>query len=554
MAIPPFFQSIRAKLLLIALLLLLIPFIGFRFVQQMELLLREGQRQVLVSAAKLLSVTLSDRPQLFISQASENEAEHAERRKLLALFGSADPETAAQLGAAYLPSEEIEKILGVVAKTATRIWVVDSRSRVRGLAGSLNGSEAKKVPAGIFQQLYTTAIRPVILLFARDPGSTLSEDSVQVTRAVMAQVDRALSGQPTAYPRYASDGLAIVMSAAEPVWQGDNIVGAVVVEETTNGSQSITFAALESLLAMTLVVLLVGFGALLIFAWRLAYRVRVLQRAAETAIDAQGRIRGTISGSSAKDEIGALSLSLEAILVRLSHYNHYLEQITARLSHELRTPVAVVRSSLDNLRATGISEQGKVYVARADEGVHRLSSLISRMSEATRLESMLIGSEKIRCDITRLIAGCVEGYRLAYPSTQFVFHRPDAPIMFDVIADAVAQLLDKLVQNAVDFARPDTPVTVSLASSANQILIQVENKGTILSPEIVASLFSAMVSSRGDSIKNGGHLGLGLYIVRLIAEFHHGTATAHNLSDGSGVRFEVLLAKSFFQSKNPNSS
>ena len=554
MAIPPFFQSIRAKLLLIALLLLLIPFIGFRFVQQMELLLREGQRQVLVSAAKLLSVTLSDRPQLFIAQASENEAEHAERRKLLALFGSADPETAAQLGAAYLPSEEIEKILGVVAKTATRIWVVDSRSRVRGLAGSLNGSEAKKVPAGIFQQLYTTAIRPVILLFARDPGSTLSEDSVQVTRAVMTQVDRALSGQPTAYPRFASDGLAIVMSAAEPVWQGDNIVGAVVVEETTNGSQSITFAALESLLAMTLVVLLVGFGALLIFAWRLAYRVRVLQRAAETAIDAQGRIRGTISGSSAKDEIGALSLSLEAILVRLSHYNHYLEQITARLSHELRTPVAVVRSSLDNLRATGISEQGKVYVARADEGVHRLTSLISRMSEATRLESMLIGSEKIRCDITRLIAGCVEGYRLAYPSTQFVFHRPDAPIMFDVIADAVAQLLDKLVQNAVDFARPDTPVTVSLASSANQILIQVENKGTILSPEISASLFSAMVSSRGDSIKNGGHLGLGLYIVRLIAEFHHGTATAHNLSDGSGVRFEVLLAKSFFQSKNPNSS
>ena len=543
MALPLFFRSIRAKLLLIALLLLLIPVIGFRFVQQMEQLLRDGQQQVLVSAAKLLSVTLSDRPQLFVVQTSENEAEQSERRKLLALFGSADPEAAAQLGSAYLPSDEIEKILGVVAKTATRIWVVDSRSRVRGLAGNLNGGDnAAKVQTGFFQQLYTTAIRPIMRLLAQDPGSPISEDSAQVMRAVMTQVDRALSGQPTAYPRYARNGLATVMSAAEPVWQGDNIVGAVVVEETTSGSQSITFAALESLLAMTLVVLLVGFGALLIFAWRLAYRVRVLQLEAETAIDAQGRIRGTISGSGANDEIGALSLSLEAILKRLAQYNHYLEQMAARLSHELRTPVAVVRSSLDNLRASEVSDHGKVYIARADKGVQRLSSLISRMAEATQLESMLAGAEKESYDLADLVAGCVEGYRLAFPSTSFVFPRPNAPIVQAVIADAIAQMLDKLVQNAVDFAQPGSAVTILLVESANIVRIQVENKGKTLAPDIVASLFSSMISSRRNGNENGGHLGLGLYIVRLIAEFHNGVVSAHNLPDGSGVRFEVLIS------------
>ncbi len=547
MALPNFFRSIRAKLLLIALLLLLIPIIGFRFVQQMEQLLRDGQRQVLVSAAKLLSVTLSDRPQLFVVQTSENESEQLERRKLLALFGSADPEAAAQLGSVYLPSGEIEKILGVVAKTATRIWVVDSRSRVRGLAGNLNGGDnAAKVQAGFFQQLYTSAIRPIIRLFAQDPGSPISEDSAQVTRAVMTQVDRALSGQPTAYPRYARNGLATVISAAEPVWQGDNIIGAVVVEETTSGSQSITFAALESLLTMTLVVLLVGFGALLIFAWRLAYRVRVLQHEAETAIDAQGRIRGTISGSGSKDEIGALSLSLETILKRLAQYNHYLEQMAARLSHELRTPVAVVRSSLDNLRASEVSDQGKVYITRADEGVQRLSSLISRMAEATRLEGMLIGSEKEPCDLTDLVTGCVEGYRLAFPSTSFVFHRPDTPIVRAVIADAIAQMLDKLVQNAVDFAQPGSSVTILLAESMSVVRIQVENKGKTLSPEITTGLFSSMVSSRREGGEHGSHLGLGLFIVRLIAEFHEGTVTAQNLGDESGVRFEVSMCASPF--------
>ena len=542
MALPPFFRSIRAKLLLIALLLLLIPLIGFRFVQQMEILLREGQRQVLVSAAKLLSVSLSERPQLFAAAASEGEVEQAERLKLLALFGSADPETAAQLGAAYLPSTEIEKILGVVAKSATRIWVIDSRLRVRGLAGNLNSGVTAKVPAGFFQRVYATAVRPIIRMFAHEPGTAISEDSGDATKAVMTQVDRALSGQPTAYPRYAKDGIAMVLSAAEPVWQGDNIVGAVVVEETTSGAQSITFAALESLLAMTLVVLLVGFGALLVFAWRLANRLRLLQREAETAIDAQGRIRGSISGSGAADEIGSLSRSLEAILNRLSHYNHYLEQMASRLSHELRTPVAVVRSSLDNLRTTEISGKGMVYVVRADEGVARLSSLISRMAEATQLESMLVGSEKESCDMGQLIAGCVEGYRLAYSSAAFVFVKPDSTIMGNVIADAIAQLLDKLVQNAVDFAVPGTPVSISVSKSANKICLQVKNKGKTIAPEISESLFNSMVSSRSDGMDTGSHLGLGLYIVRLIAEFHGGTANARNLPDGSGVRFEVLMS------------
>ena len=538
---PAFFSSIRGRLFLIAILLLLIPFIGFRFVEQMEKLLREGQQQVLISAAKLLAVTLSDRPALFNAPASGDENEQAERRKLLALFGSADPETAAQLGSAYLPSEEIEKILGVVAKAATRTWVVDSRSRVRGLAGNLSGSETKKIPAGVFQQLYTGAIRPVVRAFVNDPAWTIAEDPAQVTRAVMAQVDRALSGQPTAYPRFARDGFATVISAAEPVWQGDNIVGAVVVEETTSGSQSITFAALESLLAMTLVVLFVGFGALLIFAWRLAYRLRVLQRETESAIDVQGRIKGNISGSRAQDEIGALSRSLEAILQRLSHYNHYLEQMAARLSHELRTPVAVVRSSLDNLRATDAFDSGKVYIDRADEGVQRLSSLISRMGEATQLESMLAGAEKEQCNLSLLIAGCVEGYRLAFPSTGFVAQIPDSPVVLAVMPDAIAQMLDKLVQNAVDFATPGSPVTIALTRSTHEVRIEVENKGATLAPEISSSLFSSMVSSRRDGNENNGHLGLGLYIVRLIAEFHNGKVTAHNLADGSGVRFEVLI-------------
>ena len=118
---------------------------------------------------------------------------------------------------------------------------------------------------------------------------------------------------------------------------------------------------------------------------------------------------------------------------------------------------------------------------------------------------------------------------------------PPNTIIQPVIADAVAQMLDKLIQNAADFAQPGTPVTVSLFTSGRSIRVAVENKGVALAPDIASGLFGSMVSSRRDGADHGIHLGLGLYIVRLIAEFHEGTVSASNLADGSGVRFEVSM-------------
>ena len=551
MTLPAFFRSIRAKLLLIALLLLLIPFIGFRFIQEMDGYLREGQEQVLVSAAKLLSATLSDRPQLFRGIGTGVAAEEVERRRLLALFSSADPETAANLGVAYVPSEDIERVLNVVANSASRIWVVDANSQVRGLAGALNSrrtSESGTARSSLFAGMYSRLIRPIVRLVAADPGDAAiptHEDASLAQRAVMFQVDRALVGEPNVRWRRTSEGSGVILSVAQPVWQKDNIVGAVVLEETTSSSQSIKFAALESLLATTVIVFLVGFVALLGFAWRLAFRVRRLQAEADAAIDSHGRISGRISGSGSDDEIGALARTLDGTLQRLSRYNDYLEQMAARLSHELRTPVAIVSSSLDNLRQGGLAKNDRVYVDRAEEGVKRLSALIARMAEATQLESMLQDEEKEHFDLVKVVRGCVDGYRMAYASTspnQFRLDlNADGPILLHGIPDALAQMLDKLVQNAVDFATPGTPIVVSLLANLREALICVENNGPPLPATVAANLFVSMVSSRTQSSAHEGHLGLGLYIVRLIAEFHGGSVNAKNLPGSGCVRFEVVF-------------
>jgi len=109
------------------------------------------------------------------------------------------------------------------------------------------------------------------------------------------------------------------------------------------------------------------------------------------------------------------------------------------------------------------------------------------------------------------------------------------------VPDAIAQLLDKLVENANDFAPAATPVRVRLAREGDAARLEVENEGPPV-PD-TAHLFDSMVSLRGAGrgTREEGHLGLGLYIVRLVAELHDGAVRAENVTPERGVRFIVRL-------------
>jgi two-component system, OmpR family, sensor histidine kinase ChvG len=543
--LPSFFSSIRAKLLLVSLVLLLIPLIGFRFVQEMDRYLREGQQQVLLSAARFLSATLSNRPDLIGDRTVAESNEDVEQRRELSAFGNRDPELLRALGKSYRPSDAIERLLAVVAKDGSRIWVVDSRQVVRGLEGSLSGDAAAtdaKVTDNIspYRSAYRALVRPLVSRVARH-DTVIAEDAAEVKRSVLTQVDRALGGQPTVVTREAQRAAARVQSAAQPVWLGDDIVGAVVVEESDRSTRSIQASALEALLAMTMLVFAVGFVALMVFAWRLAFRVRRLQREADHAIDTQGRITGAISGADSGDEIGALAATLEAVLERLKRYNSYLEQMAARLAHELRTPVAVVRSSLDNLQQANLRAGDRIYVERAEQGIKRMSALISRMSEASQLEQFLQGAEREKFDLRDVIRGCVDGYRLAYPLNKFELRSSGESLLMLGIPDAIAQLLDKLVQNAVDFAAPDSLIVVGLVRTGKLARLTVENRGESIPEPMLSQLFTSIVTARENANPQDGHLGLGLHIVKLVAEFHGGATSASNSADKAGVCFEVTL-------------
>jgi len=526
-------MGIRAKLGLAALALLAIPWLAAQFIVRMETFLRGQQEAAIGATARAIASALSDRPTLFPRVSAADDPETEERRHIIALFMASDPYAAANLGKAYVPSEEVERLLQIMGRRSSRVYVIDSRSLVRGLAGSIRESPSD------YGGRYTSWLRPIASLVIPRPKVPVGD----VALPDRAQIDKALNGiVSTSWRGVVENPDRAVLSAAQPIFLGDDIVGAVLVQETTDSIVLFRQSELERLLLFMLVLTAAALTILLVFATRLASRVRGLHRQAEAAIDPHGRITGAIAPSQAGDELGDLSRTMASVLERLRGYNAYLEAMAGRLSHELRTPVAVVRSSLDNLKTQKLPDDTRVYVERAGEGVERLSRLISRLSEGTRLERMLESAERERFDLAAVVAGCVEGYRVAYAGRRFELATPDAPLNVLGVPDAFAQLLDKLVENAVDFAPPESAIRVSLARSGYMAVLAVENDGPPLPEPTISALFDSMVTMRqpggtGDAV----HLGLGLFIVRLVAEFHKGSAQATNLEGGRGVRFEVKI-------------
>ena len=521
---------LRAKLALVALVLLVLPWAGWLYVREMERFLLAAQEQALAATARAVATALHERPSLLAYRVHGESALRDEAERELRRLTGGVIEIEARAATA---DGEIAAILKGLERAGSRVWVVSRDYRVLALAGSL---KRQNPPApSVAQRALGWLLAPPTEEF----DDAIAEDALAAGREIGA----ALQGAASTRMRNTRDGRAVVVSAAHPIWVGDEVHGAVVVEETANRIASLRSQALERLLVVTLVAFALVAAVMLWFATRISNRIRRLSDEAEAAIDARGRVTRLTTASEAADEIGDLSRSFTTVLGRLARYNDYLEALAGRLSHELRTPVAVVRSSLENLHAARTPEETRTYVARAEEGLARLSTILSRMTEASRLEQSLSAAQRERFDAAAVVRGCVEGYRLAYAPGTIELAAPAERVPALGSADLLAQMLDKLVENAVDFAARGTPVRISLTLKDSQIVLRIENQGQSLPDSIRDSLFESMVSLRTGHSAGAPHLGLGLYIARLIAEFHGGTLHAENLLGGAGVAFEAQLSR-----------
>lgn len=442
------------------------------------------------------------------------------------------------LGQLIRPDPEIGRLIGGLQHENARIWVLNNQQLVLARRGRLQAPDDDAVPS---ERSLDSPLQPLLRLILDQPNDHFEDEFSRSARLKGSEIDAALAGNPQALRRNTPDNKAVILSAAWPIESDKGIVGAVLVEQSTNQILTLQNQALEKITGITLLLFLFTGLAILGFATLLTRRIRRLSSNIDVAVSAEGRIQGILKPDRSEDEIGDLARSFSSVLNRLTEYNRYLEAMASRLAHEFRTPLTIVKSSLENLNDTHDPESQSRYLQRAEQGIDRLGLILHRMQEATRLEQQMLQTELETFDLHAMLKSSLEGYRLAFNEVSFKLNSAEEPLLINGAPDLISQALDKLISNAVDFHQPETAIEVKLAKPINgQTTLSVTNQGPQLPSGMEQVLFASMVSIRNRK-QDEPHLGLGLYLVRLICEFHGGQAVAGNLTSGSGVVVSLIL-------------
>lgn len=434
------------------------------------------------------------------------------------------------------PDPDRERRLAALAPSGARLWLFDSRGWVLGRAGSFFQGTGERAQ-GSAGWLSTLAYRYLLAPPLDEPrprpdvAARLAGEEIESARAGRAAV-RWLSvpGEST-----------VLASVAVPITGEDGRVsGVLLLERPTEALPAFASAAVMRLIGLTLVAFGLAALALLAFASVLSLRIRRLRDAAEHTLTPDGRLRSGFPVSRARDEVGDLGRSFARLLGELRAHTDYLRTLADKLSHELRTPIAMVRSSLDNLESEPLGDDARRYARRAREGAERMSGIVRAMAEASRIEQSVRETAAEDFDLGELVRTQVGAWRELRADRRFELHGagPDMPVRAS--PELVSRLLDKLVENAVDFTPRGGLIRVGVHAEAGAYRLTVFNEGSSLPQELEGRLFESMTSGRRRAGERA-HLGLGLYVARLIAEHHGGAISAHNVE--GGVMFEVVLGK-----------
>jgi two-component system sensor histidine kinase ChvG len=429
-------------------------------------------------------------------------------------------------GALIRVSPELTRVAESLTQPGMRLIVTDKSGWRIATSGDVIANVPAESSVGSLwlRRAYDALVEPAeaAALAVPDPSGREQRDYVR----------DALSGVRSAgWFRSADSGRAVVAVAHPIVYDGET-VGAFVLQQGTDAILSLRNQGLVRLMNVTLIATLLVAATLLGYATWLSRRIRKLSIAAEDALD-NDDLRKSLPSALSNDEVGDLSRSFSHVLRQLGDYNEYLRTLASKLSHELRTPLAIVTSSLENLEHEPLNEASAGYAARARDGADRLRRILSAMSEASRVEELMANVEPEKFDLCAVLTSTVSAYRDVYPDRRFEFDTDEETADIEGSPELFIQMLDKLVDNAVGFSQQDDTIVVALQRTENAIEVSVSNSGPPLPDRMRYQMFDSMVSMRPGG--NDKHLGLGLYVARLIAEGHRGRIDAENTDDGVRV-------------------
>ncbi len=444
-----------------------------------------------------------------------------------------------------------ETLAGLDIRDGVNLYVFDNDGR---LAGSLMGEEPNledRQPTyiiGVISWLWEKISTPFSTESERRAPLPVEDQARALVQPLITSEDRTIRS---------SEANTVTFTVAAPILRNEQPVGVVAMASIGGEIDYLLKVERERVLTMFLVATLVSVGLSLILASTISNPLAELAAAAEVGGASNrkksqgkgGRIR--IPDLTARpDEIGRLSGALRGMVGALYHRIDGNEQFAADVAHEIKNPLASLRSAVGTLRLAKREDQRIKLLDVIEHDVRRLDRLVSDISNASRLDSELVKEEQEAFDLVKMLSNLAQylSEEADKKGVEFITDFPDEPIVITGLEGRLAQVFVNLITNAISFCEDGDAIRIWARKRENRVVAVVEDTGPGIPEQALTKIFQRFYSQRSES-DFGNNSGLGLSISKQIVEAHDGVIWAENIrptdadatSDPLGARFVVGL-------------
>jgi two-component system, OmpR family, sensor histidine kinase ChvG len=467
-----------------------------------------------------------------------------------------------------LPGEAARILTDLRQRSDARLRVVDSDGRLLVDSALLGpravpaAADVRSNPAPVEERaaeetfLYRLASFPVRLWrrwavrwparWAAPPRPPLETDDFYAGAAVLrgAEVLEALAGRYGAATRISTGGQrAVTLYSAIPVLDRGAVTGAVLASQSTYRILVDLYDLRLDVFVLFLVSIAAAAALSLLAAATITRPIRRLRDQAQSVLDARGRLAGRFEPSRRRDEVGDLARSLGDLSRDLERRVGLLESFASDVAHELRNPLASIRSAVELAVSVEEPVERSRLLESAIEDTRRMERLLAGVREVSLLDAGAVPEAEETVDVREAAGHVVEAVRLARPDARVRLSVEGGHASVHMPPGRLAQVIANLVENAVDFSPPDGHVHVAVSrddgGTAPAAVIEVTDEGPGIPGNVIARIFDRFYTWRPGS-GAGTHSGLGLAIVKAVVEGRGGSVRAESLP-GRGARFEVRL-------------
>ena len=385
-------------------------------------------------------------------------------------------------------------------------------------------------------------------------GRSIRTETIDPAQQALAAFEIARTGETVS--RVTKDNEdSLLFSVAAPILVSGQVVGAVAITSNSAEIDRLVRYEREQILQMFVLALVLSIGLSLMLASTISNPLSDLAAAAEIGRErdtrrvAQSRVR--IPDLAARpDEIGRLSVAMRGMVAALYDRIDANEQFAADVAHEIKNPLASLRSAVGSLRFVKKAEQQEKLLDVIEHDVRRLDRLVSDISNASRLDSELVKEDEEEFNLLKTLSNLCQylSQQAGEKGVDFIIDLPSEPIAIHGLEARLAQVFVNLVTNAISFCESGDAVRVWARRRENRVLVVVEDTGPGIPEQALTKVFKRFYSERPQA-EFGQHSGLGLAISKQIVEAHGGVIWAENIrptaadpaSEPLGARFVVGL-------------